>query len=587
MKWITCIQVIIALFLATDVSAVLRTVKPVGGDFATFQSGVNACGPGDTLLVSPSIWNENVTISVDGDANNWINILAATNEGSVTVRKISWSGANYVRFIGFEMTHDGSTDYGQAMTFAGVCTHIEVEDVYIHHTRWEAFQMLAGSSPSYITIRGVRADYLGYPADTSYNFLSPNRLTPHHILVEYCTATRFADFVNFNGTNNVARNNVAYWIDSSLWAAIPHPDIWQPGSDGIVVGSRHHVYERHWVGQSTNEHSHFGLWKDNMNAGDTNMLIRGNIGHHFGGGGVGNEGFDAVRVYNNTLFKMCMNDNGASLLTARVTGAETAAAGGILKNNILADDGVSSSGGAINIEATNPYDATHNWGYDAGSESWLGTAYPQFVSTNIATLDLRLQSSSPARGVGTNVVWATTNTTAATFHVNDPQRLLDGWGIVEGDVVVIGNTTTRITLCDWTNNTITVATSVTVTNTQPIWWGRLGDQKDMGGYPYGAEFLTGATYTQVGNNYTITPTGHARKARVYVDGIPTQEIYDPIGGPWTLTQAGNVTAIKVYAEWAQKDPVVLASEQAPAEGGGPVAIAVGIARSASGGGGAF
>jgi hypothetical protein len=72
-----------------------------------------------------------------------------------------------------------------------------------------------------------------------------------------------------------------------------------------------------------------------------------------------------------------------------------------------------------------------------------------------------------------------------------------------------------------------------------------------------------------------------------VDGIPTQEIYDPIGGPWTLTQAGNVTAIKVYAEWAQKDPVVLASEQAPAEGSGPVAVSQGIARSASGGGGAF
>lgn len=540
---------VVLLFAALTSGAATNRVGG-GFPFSTVQAAVNASVAGDRIEIYPGTYVETVTITLDGNSSNWINIVGMTNGGPVILRKLAFNGANYIRVINIEITHP-LAGFSQAVTFAGVCSNLEFIKCYIHDTQHEAFQMLAGSSPSFITVRDCRIDYLGYPSAEAMNVLSPVAITPHHILFEYNRATRFADFVDFNGSNNIARNNSAWWVDSGLWTIIPHPDIFQPGSDGINTGSRHHIYERNWVGQSTNEHSHFGLWKDNMNAGDSNMVIRGNIAHHFGGGGVGNEGFDAVRVYQNTLFKMCMNDNGAALIVARFT-----ATGGILKNNILADDGLASSGNAINIEATNPYDATHNWGYDAGFESWLGTTYPQFVSTNIATLDLRLQSSSPCRGVGTNVVWATTNTTSDTFHVNDSQRLTHGFGIVEGDLVVIGGQTVRVLNSDWTNNTIRVSTTVTVTNTQPVYWGRLGDQKDMGGYPYGAELLTAAQYTVAGGTATVTTTGDARLVYQYRGQVPIAVDYD---APFTFSHQEGDT-YDAMAEWAQKTPVVQATE---------------------------
>lgn len=562
----------LSIFMCVVTGVAAATLSVPSGSYPTIQAAANAVVLGDRVEVAAGTYNEDVEIEVTGSSGAWVNFVALTNGGAVIVRKFSVLDSDYVRLINFEVTHDGNPTYGRGITIGGLSSHIELIGNYIHGTRQQGVHFSPGSVNSFIVVRKNRFDYLGFPDGEGDNCIGGEFLTPHFILVEYNTATRFVDFLTMFGTNVVSRNNHSSWFDASFWNEVGHPDLFaQGGSDGFQVGSRQHIYERNYGGRSTNEHSHFGLWQDTVNAGDTNQLIRGNNAHYLGGGGIGQIGTDKLSALNNTLYSTCMEDPaGGGLFTAGFPAQPSVA--GILANNVIQSDNAATD--AIQIDPVHSILNTHNWGFLAGTETgYAGTADPLFVSTNSATLDLRLQAGSPLRGAGTNTIWATTNTTGTSFHVNDAQLLSDGRRMVEGDVVVIGSTTTRVVLSDWTNNAVTVATSVTVTNNQPVWWGRFGDQKDIGAYPYGAEYLTGGTYTRSGNTYTITPIGHARGAWVWVDGLPKTWVYDPIGGPFVVTEAGNVTGIELYAEWPQAEPVVLATE---AGGGGGVSGATAV-----------
>ena len=535
----------------------------------TIQYAAGRVTAGDTVRVSSGTYNENVTISADGNSANWINFIASSNNGPVIVRKFSFSGANYVRIKGFEITHV-DTAYGQGITFSGSCGHIEILDNYIHNTRFEAIQTLAGSIPHYITIRGNRIDYPGNPGTLAPSMaaIAGVFVTPHKILIEYNHVTRMMDFCDMYGTNVIVRNNSAYWVDTGLWTSLGHPDMFQPGSDGFAVGTRHHVYERNWTGFTTNSHSHFGIWQDTVDAGDTNQLIRGNVAANIGGGGIGNIGTDKMSIYNNSFFNMCHVADGAGLYVAY----RYATVGSTLANNIIQND--NSGSDAISIDSSSQILNTHNWGYQAGSESsYRGTSDPLFNSIGVATLDMRLQAGSPCRGIGTDLVRITSAAGSGTsFVVNDSQLLCDGFDIVEGDVIMVGSTRTRITDIDWSANRVTVANSVSWTQNTPVYWGDRGDQRDLGAYPHGAMLLTAATMQRSGSTYTVTPTGDARGVWFYVDDIPTIWDYE---APFTANiPSGTVTA-KAYALYAQRIPVVDAIS-GPGGGGTPPAAPTGV-----------
>jgi hypothetical protein len=197
--------------------------------------------------------------------------------------------------------------------------------------------------------------------------------------------------------------------------------------------------------------------------------------------------------------------------------------------------------------------ATHNLGYLSGSEaSYVSTSNPLFV--NASSQNFRLQAGSPAINAGTNIAWVTSAAgSGTTFNINDGQLFIDGWGIAEGDVITVGGTTTRISSIS--GDSVTVATSVTWTNGMPVYWGT-DTSPDIGAFPYGSTELTGATMTQNGTTYTVSPTGDARGVWFYVDGIPTIWDYEV---PYTATIPGGVVTAKAYALWAQQNPVVFAT----------------------------
>lgn len=121
-------------------------------------------------------------------------------------------------------------------------------------------------------------------------------------------------------------------------------------------------------------------------------------------------------------------------------------------------------------------------------DRWYGNLEvdPMFVDT--ANRDLRLQSTSPMIDAGG---WLTTITSSSgsgvSFQVEDARYFMDGWGIIEGDLIQLEGQTTRarITNVDYNNNTITVDTSLTWTNGQGVSLAYEGSASDIGAYEYG------------------------------------------------------------------------------------------------------
>jgi hypothetical protein len=518
-----------------------------GSPWRTIQYAAGRVTAGDTVRVSGGTYDERVTIQTSGSPGNFINFVGSPTGTGVVMYGFSLTDKSNVRIIGFEIRHV-NTAYRAAVFLSGVCSNIMILDNYIHDTSQEGIQTSVNATPTYITIRGNTLYYISHPgamagANTA---IAACAITPNHWLVEYNHIQRTMDFMDVYGSYHIFRNNWMHDYSYSYYTANGHSDMFQPGSDGQNVGTKHHVYERNFTGDSATADSHFGIWQDTVGAGDTNMLIRGNVGFNIGGGGIGNIGTSKMSTYNNTFHNMCNQLNGAIWIWYR-----TPTVGGLLANSIIS--GVGQSRDAVIIESGQQVTVMRNLGYQAGAESaYVSTSDPLFL--NAALHDFRLQAGSPAINAGTNVAWVTSAPgSGTTFNINDGQLFIDGWGICDGDTITVGATTTRITRI--TGNSVTVADPVIWISGTPVYWGA-GANKDMGAFPFGSRELTGAALTQSGTTYTVTPIGDARGVWFYVDGVPT--VWDSTL-PFTATIPSGTVAAKVYALYAQANPVLIAT----------------------------
>jgi len=549
-------------YVATNgVNATTATAGSKTSPFLTINFAGTKAAPGDTVRVQPGLYEERVTLKKGGAEGAYLNYVA---DGNVICRGADVLGVSYLRFIGFEITHrDLSLKRG--ITFGGTCSHIEIIDNYIHDVYESGIVgQSQGTTPTYITIRGNRIDYTGHIAGVYTNVsavgISSCYVTPNHWLIEYNHLTRCGDFINCFGTNNIIRNNYMhdyrdiYWNASSSW----HSDMFQPGSDGTTVGTRHHVYERNFCGDSIELNSHFGIWQDTVNAGvgagDTNIMIRGNVAFNFGSGGIGVIGTDKVDAYHNTFYKICQGGDGAIGVWY---GKVSPPIGGLFANTIIQDIGLSR--GALSVQNGTNVILKGNLGFAAGTAFSAGTA-AAFVSGSDPLLiyagnrKFRLLPGSPAIGGGSKIIWITSPSgSGTTFDINDGQLLIDGWGMVDGDTVTIGGISTVVTSI--TENTVTVADPVTWTNGDPVFWGN-APSADIGALPFGSAELTSAKLSQTDNTYTVRTKGDTRGVWFYVDGVPAVWVSK---APYTATIPAGIVTAKAYALYAQDRPVVPAT----------------------------
>ena len=512
--------------------------------------------PGDIVRVQAGTYDEHVDMSTSGTSNSWITYVA---DGQAICRGFDLNGRDYIRIIGFEIVHveDGAEAHG--ITLDG-SSCIDIIDNYIHDVEFDAIRGGYGVANSYITVRGNIIDYIGHiegEADGWHGNAAVVRASypnDHHWLIEYNTASRCGDYALSYGENAVVRNNYFHDFNNAYWNNEPsiHSDIFQPGSDGLQVKARNQVYERNFCGDAPGADAHFGIWQDTVEAGDTNIVIRGNVAYHFGSTGIGVKSTDKVSTHNNTFYKICQDTPGTVIAFYRTVSdpGQSYAVNCSAVNTILYDYGASDSGNAIVSYTT--ANLSHNIGYMAGSESsYVSTDDPLFVDPTSPARDFRLQFGSPAIGRGTHMVSITSaDGSGNTFNVNDGQLLIDGWGMVDGDTVTVGGTTTEITSIS--GNAVTVADALTWTNGIPVYWGP-EPTVDIGALPYGSTPLTSATLIQNGTTYTVNTTGDTRGVWFYVDGIPVS--WDS-SSPYSTTITNGTVTAKAYALYAQADPVV-------------------------------
>lgn len=529
------------------------TENTSGGAYLTIGKAASVAVAGDIVRVQSGTYNERVADSSSGSSSAWINFVC---DGQVICRGFDLTGVSYVRLTGFEITHINLT-YQHGITFSGTSSHVDLIDNYIHDIYGAGVHPYGGSVSSYLTMRGNTFYWMNHIAGSidngSTTAIDSIPITTHHILEEYNIVQRGADgFVITYGTNAVIRNNYLWDFKDSYFTNAPntiHSDIFQDGSDSSQVNTVNHVYENNFSGDCIESNSHWGLWQDSFGA-DTNLLIRGNVGYHFGSGCVGNKNTSKISSYNNSFYD-------ATVAFVYYNSGGTIQ-GGMVQNNIMS----SMSSGGMDIETFAVFCAK-NLGFNSGSHtSFVSTADCKFVDPTTPVRNFHLQSSSPARGLATNVLWVTSSANSGySFTVNDPQLIIDGWGMVDGDTITVGtNAPTVVTNINWGTSTVSVNSSVTWTNLMPVYW-MTNSANDLGALPYGSSDLTSAVMLSSGTTFTVTPTGSTRGVWFYTNGIPALWVSS---SPFqaTIASTTNVTA-KAYALYAQANPVVSASLQLP------------------------
>jgi hypothetical protein len=117
------------LLLSGTASAAVLYVCHDGGPYTTIQSAVNASGPGDTIIVCPGTYTEDVVISGN---RNYLSILSTeiaqrgpntTLDGGFVIAFAPNFGPDYVTIKGFTIV-GGASDNGVCISSAGDYTTI-------------------------------------------------------------------------------------------------------------------------------------------------------------------------------------------------------------------------------------------------------------------------------------------------------------------------------------------------------------------------------------------------------------------------------------------------------------------------------
>lgn len=553
---------VLLLLYGSAAPAAVYYVATVGNDanngssvspWRTIQKAANTIVAGDIVRVRLGVYAERVAESTSGTSGNLITYLA---ENGVTVLGFNITG-NYVRVVGFEITHSTALGYAGITVTGDFC---QLLDNNIHNTSGTSIDP---SAANFLTIRGNVLNYSGSPGGPSGSGLksiNDGGGSMTNVLVEYNHISHTTDYLCSNGTNYVLRNNVLGPTIISDFGGAPHTDGWQSNAqtrNGLMEANWHvdnaisdsHIFlsERPVNGRN----AHYTLIKNvSLRSGDqlwaqfrdaTNHLLAHNTVGQVGfgpRGGPGGSGF--VYVWS--------DGNGPS------TGNQA-------RNNAYTNV---TRGAVYTVNSGSSLLHDHDLVYPPSSDLANGVngdreVDPQFA--NYAINDVRPKAASPMIDAGGALTTASNSGNSARVialaRSADAYWFNDGFnGMIEGHKVYVGNNNNLTVIGrDVTAGTITVANSISWTVGDKIGYAYRGSGPDIGAYEFGDVPLTAATISKASDTYTVTCDGDVRFVVFYVDGIPQAPDYL---APFVFTSAGTVTA-KAFALHAQASPVIAAS----------------------------
>jgi hypothetical protein len=164
--------------------------------------------------------------------------------------------------------------------------------------------------------------------------------------------------------------------------------------------------------------------------------------------------------------------------------------GNVIKNNLFYDNRC-LNGKNLSIIRYYPYETptyqiiSNNWLDNAGDPKFVdisGTPNPTLIATQF---DFHLQSDSPCIDQGGFLTTITSSSGSGTqFQVADAGYFMDGWGIIEGDIIQLQGQTARarIVSVDYATNTITFNTTLSWTSGVGVSLAYEGAAPDIGAY---------------------------------------------------------------------------------------------------------
>jgi len=582
MKWIILL-ILSCTFVSAETFYVATTScsdsNPGSSDqpWCSIQHAADTMSAGDTTYVREGTYEERVQPARSGNADNYITFVGYWGDEKPIMRGFETNEQDYIKIIGFEMTDTPS--HGIVATGSN---NIEIINNYIHHTNGHIIRTASwsGIHSSDINIRGNEM-YMGQCAPSgscSGNGWGIQAVDCSNMLFEYNHLHRVADYANFHGDHIIARNNYMHDFQNSYWPQGSgdglHADMFQPAGSP-QDNSEYQVYESNHMGDNIESNSHILQMRSESGLNDHHIFFRGNVGYNHGSYAMQCAGVDNVYYYGNTIDQINTESSwGASACRYNTEGGNNPSLNNHNFNNIFSDIG---SGPALNIESGNTVDASHNLCYDTGGHaSCESTDDPLYSNKN--NRDYHLQSSSPARSLGKPVTTTINSGSGTSVDVVQADLFIDGYGLTEGDMIIIGSDEARIT--DISGNTITVDRSISWNSGDPVYWRT--ESTDVGAYPYKSSYDITCSVSYDGNTITATVNDPSlvRFVEFEIDGIPVALVYDqPYDYTWDTSQLeiGSNHRVKaiarpLYADktlgYSDAEDVVIGEQQEPECGDG-------------------
>jgi hypothetical protein len=462
---------------------------------------------GDTVYIRGGTYEEKIAPANSGTTDNYIKYAAYEDEivtitavyDGVDINGRSWIDIDGIRIV--EVTHYWVSARDSS------ATHNIIQNCYMKNAaKWAG--MYFGSGSDYNIIRGNTLIGKTGPDDVllfkscDYTLVEDNSIEGG-----FHVAVSFAD----GGYKNIVRNNtiinkwhtgVAFYGGNQSWGLCEgntimdcgenHENI--PPPDGVEVcaapsnpGGDFRCKDRNKL-----RVNHAGL-----QLGASNCIIRNNLFINNGSMSFNSYGTRSSiknRIYSNTFYK---NHRGINTTSTHDI------YGNIIKNNIfhdhvqyelyftvvsgLSDDNTYAHNSflsaniryksSIGIIATVQDDYPSEWQHNLGVD-------PKF--TDEAKRDLTLLPNSPMIDAGDFLTQTSSSGSGKTITVEDASYFCDGWGIIEGDMIQLEGEkmTARITIVDYSKNTITVDTDLSWGADVGINLVYSGTAPDIGAYEY-------------------------------------------------------------------------------------------------------
>lgn len=509
---------------------------------ATALSGSSACSlatantnasAGDTVYLRAgtySISGNGIAPSRSGSSYSNRIIFSAYNNETVTLvgasassQGVYLSGKNYVKVHGITFNNfnhpmliTGGSKYNEIShsTFSGyygsapgdwVGSRIRSNSQYnhVHHSTFTDYGLHNGNDEAVVFGTGIEAS----TSDSAqYNLIEDSTFAygGHHV-------------VEFNGTQNVFRNNYIHNENHFLW-------------NGTLYGNRitFTVGDLPYVGRNLiegNRIAYGGETSESDECGGSGgtlaspyNIIRKNMyykcllyGIYVSTYGSGLSAYNN-RIYHNTFWNNGITTTaqakpcyGNSLTHAILVneGSGTLVKNNVIKNNLFWQNvnRINATRPVINASGNVPV-------YNTVASNFNQTSDPKFVNIsetpdpmNRDQFDFHLQSGSPAIDAGQFLTTiASASGSGTSFQVADAGYFFDSWGMsaiasatVTGDTIQLAGQaqTAVITAVNYATNTITVNTPLSWTNGQGVSLTYKGSSPDMGAY----EFDSGSTET--------------------------------------------------------------------------------------------